>query len=337
MAKDLDEEEPDLEMLGMSEADKISTMNRLIEMWREPALSLVCPALVVPDTTNRENTGLSPVHVHYIACRMEADGFQTRGLSGGHELPIVVRENTSSRLGAESVAKWHVAVKDAQGAFPPPPAGPLLGTVAPLPPVPAGNESLPCLIQGIHKDRMCDVPSGHSHFFTSLGNGHFFQALNLFGHSHPCLFADEAGGVATSDGAYSQRRYDVGSDRALRFAVDSGVQCVILRAGISERARKFISRMLNSAFEYEWRVDGSGRVYLDRAVKKTKAVSLFEGMTKNADSFELGALVTQHMKLQAERKRAQAGQKKDAQFEQERRKLDLQQRRVRVQQRRSRL
>ena len=45
-------------------------------------------------------------------------------------------------------------------------------------------------------------------FFTSLGNGHFFQALNLFATRHPCLFDDDVEEVLAAAGTpWSSRDY----------------------------------------------------------------------------------------------------------------------------------
>ena len=46
---------------------KVTEFNLLIENFREPGFSLVLPSRVVPDSTNRENTGISVLHMHYIA------------------------------------------------------------------------------------------------------------------------------------------------------------------------------------------------------------------------------------------------------------------------------
>lgn len=56
------------------------------------------PSRVVPDSTNRENTGISVLHMHYIAVSMQTKGFIPRDdLTGeGHDIPFLVREKTFS-------------------------------------------------------------------------------------------------------------------------------------------------------------------------------------------------------------------------------------------------
>ena len=208
-------------------------------------------------TTNRENTGLSVVHCHYIACQMEADGFQPREHAKGHDLPVVVRESSGSDLGRESVCKWLKALDETRG-FPPLQVDP----------------EMPGL-----------------EIFCSLGNGHFFQSLNLFGTRSVCLF-----------GEGEERAYSMDSDARLQKAVHEGVASIVLKPGITRKDRKFVSLMLNSAFEYQWIVNADGTVRIDPTGKRE--ASLFDGMTKTADAFELGALVQQHIKLKADRKRA---------------------------------
>jgi hypothetical protein len=92
------------------------------------------------------------------------------------------------------------------------------------------------------------------------------------------------------------------SDVRLQKAVHEGVASIVLKPGITKKDRKFVSLMLNSAFEYQWIVNADGTVRIDPTGKRES--SLFDGMTKTADAFELGALVLQHMKLKADRKKA---------------------------------
>ena len=301
--------------LAMSEDDKIAKMNDLITRWRLPGLVRVQPSQVIPDTTNRENTGLSTVHVHYIACKMESDGFQPRGTPDGHDLPIVVQENCESALGLESLMRWQAALVESKGVLasrlPPytPPASAAYASdastaAAALSAASAASSasstsasSTSSASASSSASSTSSASSPYPPFFTSLGNGHFFQALNLFGARHRCLFAEDG----------EDRRYRTEQDPLLRVAVERGVECVVLGPGMTHADRKFVSQMLNSAFEYQMVVErgAEGRVVIDRSVRKGKEPTMFEAMTKNADSYELGALVTQHMKLQAERQRKQ--------------------------------
>ena len=283
--------------LAMSEDDKIAKMNDLITRWRLPGLVRVQPSQVIPDTTNRENTGLSTVHVHYIACKMESDGFQPRGTPNGHDLPIVVQENCESALGLESLMRWQAALVESKGVLasrlPPytPPASAAYASDAST----AAAALSAASASVASSASSASTSSPYPPFFTSLGNGHFFQALNLFGARHRCLFAEDG----------EDRRYRTDQDPLLRVAVERGVECVVLGPGMTHADRKFVSQMLNSAFEYQMVVErgAEGRVVIDRSVRKGKEPTMFEAMTKNADSYELGALVTQHMKLQAERQK----------------------------------
>ena len=52
------------------------------------------------------------------------------------------------------------------------------------------------------------------------------------------------------------------------FTGGVGVECVVLRAGIPELDRKFVSKILNDVFEHTWTVEDGVRAYLDE--KKTK-------------------------------------------------------------------
>eukprot|EP00740_Mantoniella_antarctica_P018799 CAMPEP_0198682886 /NCGR_PEP_ID=MMETSP1468-20131203/9614_1 /TAXON_ID=1461545 /ORGANISM="Mantoniella sp, Strain CCMP1436" /LENGTH=252 /DNA_ID=CAMNT_0044426357 /DNA_START=33 /DNA_END=788 /DNA_ORIENTATION=- len=54
-------------------------------------LVMVLPEDVLPDWTNRERTGVSLEHCHYLAHRFRDDGFQPRNQGrGGHDVPVVV-------------------------------------------------------------------------------------------------------------------------------------------------------------------------------------------------------------------------------------------------------
>ena len=61
---------------ALTEHERVAELNRLIREWREPDLVRLPPARVIPDTTNREQTGVSPMHVHHIALAMAAHGFE---------------------------------------------------------------------------------------------------------------------------------------------------------------------------------------------------------------------------------------------------------------------
>ena len=130
---------PDWTLMG--EIPKIKLFNHVLDHYREPGrLKRVLPRLVIPDTTNRSNTGLSVEHVHWIASKIQSEGFVPRSGSGkfsrGHDLPILIRESSTTEFGPESLKKWQAQLNDP--AFPP-------------------------------------LRLDDDQFFGSLGNGHFFQ------------------------------------------------------------------------------------------------------------------------------------------------------------------
>ena len=75
-----------------------------MERYREPGgLRFVRSDLVVPDLTNRERTGLSVEHVHYVAGCFATEGFRTRDLNEeeGHDVPVLVDEGGDTVIFAE--------------------------------------------------------------------------------------------------------------------------------------------------------------------------------------------------------------------------------------------
>lgn len=244
--------------------EKVRKLNELIEEWREPQLVQVLPELVIPDTTNRSNTGLSENHVHYIADRMQRMGFTPRNLvtGEGHDLPILVRESVDSELGTESLHKWRSFV--------------------------AKRAHMPRTRLG------APGPDGdvQDDFFCSLGNGHFFQALNLFGTTAHCKFPEITG----------QRRYWTSFDAKLHSAVKvHGVPCVVLRSGMSKQDRKFVSEMLNSTFEFRWVLENpqqSSRVMLDITKGVFREFETFDALAKHADAYELDEVVESKMRFE---------------------------------------
>eukprot|EP00937_MAST-01D_sp_MAST-1D-sp2_P005340 g5340.t1 len=300
----------------MTEKQKIDELNRLIERWREPSLADVRPCFVVPDTTNREHTGLSAGHVHYVATQM-GTGFTARDADGGgHDMPVVIRETAASELGRLSLRKWHRAV-ESNAHFPP--LHPRLRAAF---------------------DAIDDPRAEQPAFFCSLGNGHFFQALNCFGNETTRMFGAEeppplppaaaaapAAVAAASDGASRSAasaaspplrtalevaalpsRYVVGADAALRRALDVGVRAIVLRAGIPKAERKFVSLMLNSTFEYRWSVGADGRVTVDSGDEFRRFTS-FDGLTKHADSHQLDEIIELKLRREAEKRRKAAALK----------------------------
>ena len=234
----------------MREEEKILQFNKILEHYREDqTLCKIKPRDVVPDTTNRGNTGLSVRHAHYIACRIRDRGFIPRSGNGdtmkGHDLPIVIRESSESILGRETIVKWTKQVEQSEGFAP------------------------------IHE-------TTRESFFSSLGNGHFFAALNLFRTSRKCLWDDDY--------------YNIGKDQNLRDAILNGVDSVILRSDIPRRERRFLSEVLNSAFTYAWDISKRGRTVRITHLSKSsdKKTSQFDALSKSLDSFELEVLIEKH-------------------------------------------
>lgn len=154
-------------------------------------LHRVRPGLVLPDTTNRERTGISLEHAHSIATAVAGEGFRRRAAfaaaSGGHDTPVVVREAAvaPSGAGAESVARWREAVEASPG-------------LPPLDELEAeglldGDEA-----QAVDRD-------GDTCFYTSLGNGHFFQALNLLRTRSASIFSGAPYAPPEADAALQVR------------------------------------------------------------------------------------------------------------------------------------
>lgn len=155
---------------------------------------------------------------------------------------------------------------------------------------PSGKESLEKWQATVQKKQ--DLPPirvNASSFFCSLGNGHFFQALNLFGSEHECKFPKVT----------NRAKYTTRYDGALHDAVNDGIVCVVLRPDIPLKDRKFISLMLNTTFEYKWVVDlKTAKVRLDLN-QEFRQFETFDGLTKSADAFELDEIIEMKMMFEA--------------------------------------
>ena len=109
-------------------------------------------------------------HCHLLATMMMKDGFKSRegpkhqGKLHGHDIPVVVRAGPSSPIAMESLEYWRDVTR--------------------------GEPSFPRVT--------IDEGTG---WFTSLGNGHFMQALNLFNSGVPNVFTDESFLVDPNDAA----------------------------------------------------------------------------------------------------------------------------------------
>jgi len=229
-----------------AEKDKaeLKELNSLITKYRMKVLVKVPPRMVIPDFSNRGHTGLSVEHVHYLATSFKDKGFQNRVGDKGHDIPVLVRESTKSELGAKSVENWRSKLKEEPG-FPP-------------------QEHYEKLFAG-------------DEVFTSLGNGHFNQALNLFLNECPSIYGDV--------------KYTIGRDNALRDAVNVGVSAVVLKSDITLREREVISRLLNSKREYKWMVTKDGELSILDTTEDTTQCKQFEALSKVLDAVELNCLV----------------------------------------------
>merc|ERR1719163_1654793 len=92
----------------LAEQDKldVAELNSAIERWREPDMLKVKPRQVIPDFTNRAQTGISVEHAHFVATSMMDDGFQERVGSEGHDVPVVIRETGDTQQSKESLGLW---------------------------------------------------------------------------------------------------------------------------------------------------------------------------------------------------------------------------------------
>lgn len=223
---------------------ELEMLNKLISEYRVPGLQTVPPHLVIPDFSNRGHTGLSVEHVHYLATSFKEKGFIKRVGNEGHDIPVLVQESASSDLGRRSIENWRGKIADEPG-FPP----------------------------SSHYERLFQLPE----FYTSLGNGHFNQALNLFGNECSSI--------------YSEGKYVIGQDAALREAVEQGVGSIVLRSNITLRERETISRLLNSKREFKWNVNEDGSLNIVDAFEDTTYCKQFEAMSKVLDAVELNCLV----------------------------------------------
>jgi len=217
---------------------QVHELKRLIDKWREPELLMVRSNLIVPDTSNRSHTGLSVDHCHLIASMMLKDGFRSREAQyrrnnqQGHDIPVLVRGCRSSPISVESLAYWRSATHD-EPDFP-----------------------------------RVTIADG---WFTSLGNGHFMQALNLFEQQCVSVFTEEA---FTADP----------SDQALTKALHQGVQSIVLRSETPVQDRCQIALLLNKTHDYKWSVDASGAMDVRPEACENARHTLFEAQSKHLDS-----------------------------------------------------
>jgi len=222
---------------------ELKLLNDLISKWRD-GVAKVAPRKVIPDFSNRGHTGLSVEHVHYLATSFKEKGFQKRQGNEGHDIPVLVREMPSSELGGKSIENWRSKLEDEKGFAP--------------------KE---------HYERLFR----QKELYTSLGNGHFNQALNLFFTESPSIYSDQ--------------KYTINNDRDLKEAVYQGVGSIVLKGEIPLRDRETISKLLNSKREFKWNVNSDGSLNITDAFEDTSTCKQFEAMSKVLDAVELNCLV----------------------------------------------
>lgn len=229
----------------LSDAECVLRLNALIKQWSEGPLVKVWSCDICPDTCNRQFTGLSVDHVHFVATCIRADGFKDResGCPDPHDIPVLVRESATSELGREALGKWKVATKETP-QFPP------------------------------------FLLDGKAEVFTSIGSGHFSQALNLFRIEGRSM--------------WSPHRY-VPTDQKLRNALDEGISSIVLRPEIPLDDRRFVAEMLNVTHGRKWRVGEDGKVEIEDG--QAKEASQFVALSKVLDADELGILVRLHQRV----------------------------------------
>ena len=66
--------------------------------------------------------------------------------------------------------------------------------------------------------------------------------------------------------------------------------------------RKFVSQMLNSTFEYRWRVAPDGAVRVDSG-SQIRQFTSFDGLTKHADSFQLDEIIEIRLRREAQKRK----------------------------------
>lgn len=231
--------------------EDVLLLTGLVMQWREPETCKVQSRQVIPDFTNRAQTGLGVELMHYIATSMQQKGFKKRNGRDGHDIPVLVREAIGSEAIEEALSTWKARVTEEDG-FPP-----------------------------------VRVSDGEE-IFTSLGNGHFFQALNLFACNWPAINRTD--------------RYAVGQDKQLAEALEEGVQSIILRAETPRPVRAKIAELLNAKREFQWTLNSDGTVDTSRMDENTSYCSQFEWLSKGMDAEQVNCLVRTHLGIRDSRR-----------------------------------
>ena len=250
--------------------EHLARLGELLNRWRctreGGGLVRVRCKEVIPDWTNRERTGVSMEHCHWLSHRFRDEGFD----DVGHEIPVVVRESTDSALGAAALERWCRILDANPGVMPPSELCDACGD--------GGTDG------GLDRPSSFSLPPRR--IFTSLGSSHFNQALNLHRAEWLSIF----------DGTPYE---SIQHDAKLRDAIEGGVPSVVLRGDTPEADRKFISEVLNRTHDYAFRVDPSTGVVSVSPLTRGESseshpgrkLSMFEALSKSLDSEELSSLV----------------------------------------------
>ena len=227
---------------------KVEELKFLLELWREDKVVKVKSSNIVPDSSNRGHTGLSIDHVHFIASSILKNGFRSR--EGDvkqrqriqpHDIPVLCRGGPACPIAVESLKYWKDTVLKE----------PLFPKVI----IDANNE-----------------------WFTSLGNGHFTQALNLFRYKSISKFTGVPFVVPSTD-------------PKLWSALNDGVESIVLRQETPIETRREIASLLNDTHDYKWTLDVNGKVDISPENCYLERFTQFEAQAKVADSEALSALV----------------------------------------------
>lgn len=232
--------------------EEVALLTSLVQQWREPESLKVRSYQVVPDFTNRAQTGLGVELVHFVATSMMTKGFKKHDGAQGHDIPVLVREPPSSAFHGEALKVWKQRVSEEEG----------------FPPVRAPESE---------------------EIFTSLGNGHFFQALNLF--DCQCTSINDA-----------NRKYIAGKDQALNEALTQGVTSVVLQHECPRLVRAKIAALLNTKREFFWTLSEDGKVDVSNMQENKEYCSQFEWLSKGMDAVQVDCLVRTHLGIKGSKR-----------------------------------
>eukprot|EP00440_Ansanella_granifera_P014524 gb/GFBE01015787.1/.p1 GENE.gb/GFBE01015787.1/~~gb/GFBE01015787.1/.p1 ORF type:complete len:264 (+),score=54.81 gb/GFBE01015787.1/:1-792(+) len=150
-----EEAEEDAAVISRDVDRLIGLLHQYRKVGPDSTLVRVRSDAVVPDGTNRERTGLSLEHIHYLASLFSSKGFQPRVNDSGHDVPVYIHEAPPTAFGSAALQRYRASAAATPG-YP-----------------------------------LTRLPEAATEFYCSLGNGHFTQALNLFRHGCKSIFTGE--------------------------------------------------------------------------------------------------------------------------------------------------